>query len=299
MSDPTTMRAIVQLASVPGMGPVTARRLLSRLESHQVALADIVNVSDVDAIQLLGFNGEQLQAFRRVSRHATELADRYLQIGIHLITVESAAVVRINPRLSPWFFARGNAALMDRPMIGFSGSRRATGEAVALTSAVAEVAALHGRVVVSGGARGVDTAAHLAAAHGHGGTIIVLPQGIDTWRPQSEIQSLVEDERVLVLSEFAPFDGWANHRAMQRNRTIVHLGGILVVPQAGLSGGTMNAATYALTHQTPVFVGRLNSGSEGNTALLERGAHPIPMINGTPDIAAMLELHTQTQATLF
>jgi DNA processing protein len=129
---------------------------------------------------------------------------------------------------------------------------------------------------VSGYAKGVDTATHLAALEQGGKTIIVLAEGINGFRIKREFSKDFDPKRVLVVSQFRPSQPWAAYAAMARNHVIFGLGNALVVIEAGEKGGTLAAGRDALKRGRPVFV--LNFGDEtpaGNRILIDAGAQPV------------------------
>jgi DNA processing protein len=102
--------------------------------------------------------------------------------------------------------------------------------------------------VVSGGAFGIDGAAHRAALAGDGVTVAVLAGGIDVPYPAGHSALL---HRVathgLLLSEYAPGVRPARYRFLTRNRLVAGLSGATVVVEAGLRSGAANTAAWART----------------------------------------------------
>jgi len=130
--------------------------------------------------------------------------------------------------------------------------------------------------VISGYAKGVDTATHLAALNMGGSTVIVLAEGFDHFRVKKVFADKFDLDRILVLSQFPPSQPWLAHAAMTRNKVIFGLGCALVVVEAGERGGTLAAGEGALRVGRPVFV--LNFGDEtppGNKILLGKGGWSI------------------------
>ncbi|WP_423462893.1 DNA-processing protein DprA [Promicromonospora sp. MS192] len=178
--------------------------------------------------------------------------------------------------VAPILFIKGNAQLLHKPSIGMCGSRHATELGLKAAQACGEEAADNGVTVVSGYAAGVDTATHLAALSRNGSTVIVLAEGIDHFRVKKAYKGALDPSRTLVVSQFAPWQRWAAHAAMTRNRIIYGLGRALVVIEAGERGGTLAAGAGALKIGRPVLV--LNFGVDtppGNAMLLAEGGAPV------------------------
>jgi len=150
-------------------------------------------------------------------------------------------------------FYRGNEALLESPGAGIVGTRKPTREAGRLAAASAELFAGEGIPVVSGGAAGVDLAAHEAALKSDGSTIVILPEGLQIYDPPSVLRAGVAHGQVLLVSEFLPTDGWQTHRAMTRNRTIAACSALVCVIEPREKGGSMFTAEQALIGGKPVF----------------------------------------------
>ncbi len=129
--------------------------------------------------------------------------------------------------------------------------------------------------VVSGGAYGIDGAAHRAALAADGTTVAVLAGGIDVPYPSghSALLHRISASGVL-LTEYAPGVRPARHRFLTRNRLVAALSGATVVVEAGLRSGAASTASWAQTMGRPVCVvpGPVtSSASAGCHQLLRRG----------------------------
>jgi DNA processing protein len=155
------------------------------------------------------------------------------------------------------------------------GTRAATayGEHVAADLA----AGLVGRdaAVVSGGAFGIDAAAHRAALASEGVTVAVLAGGVDVPYPTGHAALLKQIADVgLVVSEYPPGVRPARHRFLTRNRLVAALAGATVVVEAGARSGAANTAAWARALGRPVCAvpGPVtSSASVGCHALLRSG----------------------------
>jgi DNA processing protein len=136
--------------------------------------------------------------------------------------------------------------------------------------------ALRGYVIVSGLARGVDTAAHAGALAAGGRTIAVLAHGLDVLYPP-ENRALAERivERGALLSEYPPGEGPLPWRFPRRNRWIAALSlGVLVI-EAGEKSGSLGTARAAIELGREVFVAPGPASAEsyrGAHRLLQEGA---------------------------
>lgn len=170
----------------------------------------------------------------------------------------------------------GNTQLLTNRKVGFSGSRKVSAKGVDVTrDCVEQLSASRDVSIVSGYAQGVDKEAHYTALKSGGSTIIVLPNGISSFYVRQELKDVWDWNRVLVISEYLPKDKWSVSRAMNRNNTIIGLSDSMVVVEAGLTGGSLDAGIRTLEDSKPLFVPVYSDYPEsalGNRILLERGA---------------------------
>jgi len=182
----------------------------------------------------------------------------------------------------PVLWMRGVAAALARPAVAIVGSRAGSPYALAVAEQLAVDLSSRGIVVVSGLARGVDSAAHRGAlsasgANGEpGSTIAVLGSGVDVIYPP-EHRGLAQDiERTgVMLSEFVPGTPPLPVFFPQRNRVISGLSRAVVVIEAGEKSGSLITARCALEQGRDVLAvpGNVLSGrNRGAHALLKDGA---------------------------
>jgi DNA processing protein len=131
-------------------------------------------------------------------------------------------------------------------------------------------------VVVSGGAYGIDGAAHRAVLDGDGVTVAVLAGGLDVPYPSGHTALLHRiGQQGLLFTEYAPGIRPARHRFLTRNRLVAAVVGAAVVVEAGLRSGAANTAAWAraLGRVVAAVPGPVtSSASAGCHALLRNGA---------------------------
>ena len=177
-----------------------------------------------------------------------------------------------------WLFARGE--VLSEPGVAIVGSRRATRYGMDVAHTLGARVAEAGWVVVSGLARGIDTAAHRGALDANGLTLAVLGSGIDVWYPRQN-RSLGEELVACngaVISEFPPGTAPEPWRFPARNRIISGLAGVVIVVEAAAKSGALITARCALDHDRLVMAvpGDLSrETSVGANLLIRDGAHPL------------------------
>ena len=179
------------------------------------------------------------------------------------------------PDPPPLVFLLGNDELLNEAAGAVVGARIAPPEGLRLAAESAAILAAEGPVV-SGGAVGVDLAAHESAIQAAGGrSIIVLPQGIATYDAPEFLARAQEEHRLLAISAELPLDAWETHRAVGRNAIIAALARVVVVIEPGKTGGSIRTAEVALAIGRRVFVWGSEIRRETLDRLIASGAQPL------------------------
>ena len=186
----------------------------------------------------------------------------------------SALGTIIDPPFVLW--TRGSLAALDRPAVALVGSRAASAHALAVADRLGADLAARGVTVVSGLARGVDSAAHRGALSAGGITIGVLGSGADVVYPREHAGLAREIERDgAVMSELIPGTPPLPPFFPLRNRIISGLSRAVIVIEAGEKSGSLITARLALEQGRDVLAvpGNVLSGrNRGAHALLRDGA---------------------------
>ncbi len=160
--------------------------------------------------------------------------------------------------------------------ISIVGTRLADDEALDFTHSLARTLAFEGVVVISGGAVGIDRAAHEGALGGGGRTVVVLPIGFDQPYPDANHDLF---ERVVragcLLTEVPDGTDMQKGRFLTRNRLVAALGRSTVVVQAPARSGALSTARCAKALGRRVFVtpaSPWDPRGSGNLTLLRKGA---------------------------
>jgi DNA processing protein len=206
-------------------------------------------------------------------------------------------LLRAIPSPPPILFVRGDPGALAGRSVAVVGCRKATAYGRAVAEAVASSAAGAGLAVVSGGALGIDAAAHAAAA-AVGFSVAVMGCGADIVYPPSH-RSLLEAIRRsgCVVSEFAPGTTPMPYHFPQRNRVIAGMVERVVVVEAGRRSGALITAGFAADYGREVLAvpGALWAPqSEGCLALLADGATPL---TDPEDVWRRYGLESPPQAT--
>ena len=173
-------------------------------------------------------------------------------------------------------YVRGGINDNDRYAIAVVGSRRSTDYGLRVAEKISHETASYGLTVVSGMARGIDTASHKGALKARGRTIAVLGSGIDVPYP-SENRGLMNEiaSSGAVVSEFPLGTQPKRENFPRRNRIISALSFGVVVVEAAVDSGSLITVGYALEQGKEVFAvpGNITSrNSRGTNNLIKKGA---------------------------
>lgn len=158
------------------------------------------------------------------------------------------------------------------PAVGIVGTRSASPHALSLTRQIAAELVATGLVVVSGLARGVDTAAHSAAVDAGGLSVGVVGHAVDRVYPAENVDLA---RRLTLVSEYPLGTGPKAHHFPQRNRLIAALAAGVLVVEGELKSGSLITATHALECGRTVFAVPGRAGdlrAAGPHRLLREGA---------------------------
>ncbi len=178
----------------------------------------------------------------------------------------------------PLLYGAGDKNLLDTGGLAIIGSRDATEAALDFTRAVASKCARESIGVVSGGARGVDSAAMQGATEAGGVTIGVLASDLLKSSLNRQNRHGLQEGRLVLISPFYPEAGFDAGNAMARNKYIYTLADQALVIESALgSGGTWKGAIEDLRQQwVPLYVRTPGNGA-GNAALVDKGGIAFPV----------------------
>ena len=229
--------------------------------------------------------------------------ERCLQAGVQLLIPEDESypqLLREIPDPPALLYAQGNLALLNKPGVAMVGTRRSTPYGRRVAEMLAGDLASCGMTIVSGLARGIDTAALRSALAASGDACAVVGTGLDLHYPT---ENRVLQEQIaatgLLLSEYALGVPALSRNFPRRNRIISGLSLGVVVVEAARQSGTSFTVSYALEQGREVFAapGSLFSEySQGTHALIKQGAH---LVESAEDILEELGLLQAAQGNAF
>jgi DNA processing protein len=258
----------LQLARTPNVGPVTFAQLLARFGSPGAALPEVGRLArrgggDPPKVPERGVIEKELAALEKLGGRMLASCEGEYPRGLAALDAPPPAI-----------FVLGHPTLLQREMIAMVGARNASALGRKLAQMLAADLAEAGLVVVSGMARGIDTAAHEGALAG--GTIAVVAGGADIIYPP-ENRALYERLKAegAVLSEMPLGEQPQARHFPRRNRIISGLARGVVVVEAAEGSGSLITARFALDQNREVFAtpgSPLDPRAKGANQLIRAGA---------------------------
>jgi DNA processing protein len=258
----------LRLLRTPGIGPITFHQLIARFGTPAAALAAIP-----DLARRGGGKTPRIATMDEASAEAEQverLGARYLASGNGTY---SSLLSQIDDA-PPLLIAKGDLSLLDRPAVAMVGARNASAAACRFARGLAAELGREGLVVVSGLARGIDSAAHDGAIAS--GTIGVVAGGIDIfYPPENRDRQTAMFDRGLVLAEMPPGVEPRARHFPYRNRIIAGMSvGTVVVEAAPRSGSLITARLAAEMGREVMAVpgSPLDPRAQGCNELIRDGA---------------------------
>ena len=268
MSDTSDLIDRLRLIRTQGIGPVAYRQLMLRFGCAEAALAAIPGLASRGrgkAPRLFPREAAE-QEIEAVSRQGA----RYLAVGQGLYPTALAQLDSAPPLLT----VKGRLELLDRPMVSIVGARNASAAACRFARGLAHDLGQEGVKVVSGLARGIDTAAHDGSLAS--GTIAVIAGGLDIfYPPENEARQREIAERGLLIAEMPPGTEPRARHFPYRNRIIAGLSAATVVVEAAPQSGSLITARLAAEAGREVLVvpgSPLDPRAQGCNQLIRDGA---------------------------
>ena len=272
---------LLTLALLPGVGPRALRKAEGR---------DVRDVFDAEAVAQLDSGAAR--------QRAEEELRKAEKAGVRLVTWDDDHYPSLLRRVydpPPVLWVRGTLMREDRA-VAVVGSRGASAAGRLAAQAMGRDLAAAGLTVVSGLARGIDTAAHVGALEADGRTVAVLGSGLDRMYPAENARLAVRiaEQGGAVVSEFplgtAPEPG----HFPRRNRVIAGWSTAVVVVEADVRSGSLGTARIALDEGRDVFAvpGHPSQPTAaGTNQLIRDGA---PLVRDAADVLSELKISPAT-----
>jgi DNA processing protein len=265
------------LALTPGLGPSRIRKLIEHYGSAELVFQ--ASLTELEATGMRAISAQALATGKSMELAHDELA-LAVQVNARIISLSDPEYpARLKEIYDPpvILFVKGSVELLSRPGIAMVGTRHPTPYGSGMAERLATDLAARGLVIISGMARGIDTASHRGAIAAKGKTIAVLGTGIDVMYPKENTRLA---EQILafggaVISEFPVNTSPVPQNFPIRNRIISGMSAGVLVVEAAEYSGTRITSRCALEQNRDVYAvpGNVtNKNSWGPNTLIKQGA---------------------------
>ncbi len=283
--------AFVALNLIEHVGPVRVRQLLEHFREAPAILA----ASRSQLLHVRGIGEEVAESISNWEKNV-DLAGELKRIhdyGCHVLIQEDENYPELLKQIYDppiVLYVKGELTAKDKNSVAMVGSRMTTPYGMEISRKLSYQLAYIGVTVVSGGARGIDTAAHQGVLSAKGRTIAVLGTGINIVFPTENAELFQRiSESGAVITQF-PFNRKADKQSFPiRNRIVAGMTMGTVVVEANLTSGALITANMAVEYGRQVFAvpGRIDSPrSKGCHELIKKGAK---LCEGAEDILSEFE----------
>ncbi len=285
-------RDLILLNMVEGIGCIRLKALLDEF-------GDPRNIFKAPVNKLKSIEGIGVHAAESIrNAHSDYDIGKEIELirgaGVEIVTLfdkeypESLKTIYDPPIL---LYLKGVRGSGDKLSVSIVGSRKCTYYGLNMAEKIASELVGHKIVIVSGLARGIDTAAHKGALKNNGRTIAVLGNGLSSVYP-AENKNLAEriSRNGLLVSEFPMETGPLRYNFPKRNRIISGMSRALLVVEAAKRSGALITADFALEQGRDVFAipGMADRySSNGTNALIKQGAK---LVESADDILEELDI---------
>jgi len=270
--------ACITLNMLPTVGPVRLRKLLEVFREPQQVL--VAKRSELRKVEGIGNEvADQISAWESTVDLAAELK-RVRDFGATVITQESPSYPRpLREIHAPpiVLYVWGELQERDHHAIGVIGARRTTHYGMESAKKLSYQLAYAGLTVISGLARGIDTAAHQGALAAKGRTVAVIGAGLAKLYPPENavLAEKIRSGNGAIVSEFSMAVEPDRQTFPMRNRIISGWSHGILVVEAGLNSGALITSAQALEQGRSVYAvpGHINAPSAmGSNRLIQQGA---------------------------
>jgi DNA processing protein len=287
----TSREALIALNMIDHVGPVRLRKLLEHFGEPQA----ILSASHQQLTHVHGI-GEEVATAISNWEGLIDLRGELKRIEdykCHVVTQEDDEYPALLQQIYDppiVLYVKGQLTNKDKNAVAIVGSRRTTVYGTETARKLSYQLGYVGVTVVSGGARGIDTAAHQGALNSKGRTVAVLGTGINIIFPPEnrELFERIADNGA-VITQF-PFNRQADKQSFPiRNRIVAGMCLGTVVVEADFHSGALITANFAVEQGRQVFAvpGRIDSPcSKGCHELIKKGAK---LCEGAEDILSEFE----------
>ena len=311
--DYDTLDALLAITLIPGLAPIPTRRLLEHHADPRAVLTaspdEISRVGEIPLTRAQAIFAAMSEIVRSDKvRKERDLVERRRVSILTIMEPEYPALLRMINDPPPVLFVQGTLDKTDAVAIAIVGSRKCSTYGREQADRFASFLSQAGLTIVSGGALGVDAAAHRSAVRVKGRTIVVIGSGLDNPYPRDNtplFEQIVAEGRGAVISELPMTAPPAKENFPARNRIVSGLAlGVLVVEAPTRSGSLITARLASEDHGREVLAipGPIDrDGSSGCNKIIRDGwaslvTCPAEVLDSLGECGQLLKAGVEVQA---
>lgn len=290
------------------LSPGEYKRLARHLLKLQRQPADLISPEATDVLHACHPVIDEVRLQRLLGRGflLSQVVERWQTRAIWVVSrADPGYPRRLKARLREdapaVLYGSGDISLLEAGGLAVVGSRKVSDDLVDYSMSIGRLAARAGRIIISGGARGVDQAAMRGASESGGKVIGVLAEHLEKTVMSRAERNQLRNGNLTLVSAYDPSAGFNIGHAMQRNKLIYALADSSLVVNSDLNkGGTWAGAIEQLEklNFVPVFIRSTGEPSAGLDGLQKKGALPWPNPQDVDSFEDLFNVVTPTPAAL-
>lgn len=282
-----SIRYWMALERVPGVGPVHLKEIYRIVSGSGISLSDIFPLSEDEILHEFRIDKKTLSFLKAADGFLQQVSEEYQRIidaGINIIPFFSDAFPgRLNilqaGNVPSLLYTYGNENILKIKGAAILGDNKVSSRGEFISYMAAKELALHGINIISGLANGADNTAHRSALENGGVTMALLPCGIMNLNMPEMLKPVYDNDRLIAISCFNPYELPNRFNAFIRNRLICALSHAVFIVESPDSGGIFEAAKSAHNLNIPLYTAEYSEYPEtasGNKKILaELGGRPV------------------------
>ena len=246
---------IIALKQVQGLGNKRLIKLLNALQTPEKILNANVEILEKNVPLKVAQN---IKLVYTESEEISKEVKKLGKIGVEIVLFNSKFYPEMLKEISDppaYLYVLGDKKVLNGQCIAIVGTRNPSDEGKEQARKIAKQLSENNHIVVSGLAKGIDTAAHQGALDAIGKTIAVVGCGLanDYLNKKQDIIKEIKASGALI-SEYPPSEPASKYNLLGRNRIIAGLSKGVLIVESNLIGGTMSTAKWAEKEDRPIFV---------------------------------------------
>ena len=271
----------IALEQTKGMGPAHLMEIYKKLESLNLSIIDLIDLSKDEILNEFKFNEKIADLIISSFKNIQKIENDYsmlIESGVDVIPFFSRdypvkLFETMDNSFPPILYCYGNIKILKSKGIAILGDKDISEKGKNISYLSAKILARHKITCISGFAEGADMTAHCSSLENNGFTIAVVPFGVNHLKFPKVIENIFDPERLLIISPFYPALEANKFNGFIRNKIACALSHSVFIIEAPEKGGIFEAVKSAEKLKIPIFTTEYKEYPEsamGNKIILDR-----------------------------